>query len=99
MVKTQRAKAKTPTAPILWGPLGDRYGRRAIFLLCLSILVVSSDALAVTPTSAYWLLMFLRCFQSGGRAGTIALGAGVVSDIAHTKEKGTFFGMFNIGLW
>ncbi|KAH9832691.1 major facilitator superfamily [Teratosphaeria destructans] len=79
-------------SPMLWGPLGDRVGRRPVFLLCLSVLVGSSLGLALTPTSAYWLLMFLRCFQSGGSASTIALGAGVISDIANIREKGTLFG-------
>lgn len=53
--------------------------------------------MAVTPTSAYWLLMLLRCGSSGGSASTIALGAGVISDIAHIREKGTFFAAFNAG--
>jgi MFS family permease len=61
------------------------------------VLVGSSIGLALTPTSAYWLLMLLRCGQSGGSASTIALGAGVISDIAHIREKGTFFGAFNVG--
>ncbi|KAF2765115.1 MFS general substrate transporter [Teratosphaeria nubilosa] len=84
-------------SPMLWGPLGDRVGRRPIFLLCLVVLIGSSIGLALTPTSAYWLLMFLRCFQSGGSASTIALGAGVISDIADIREKGTLFGAFNVG--
>jgi len=28
----------------------------------------------MTPTSAYWLLVLLRCLQAGGSASTIALG-------------------------
>jgi multidrug resistance protein len=84
-------------SPMLWGPLSDRYGRRPVFLGCLSILVASSIGLALCPTDSFWLLLFLRCFQSGGSASTIALGAGVIGDIAISKERGGYFGMFNLG--
>lgn len=82
---------------MLWGPLSDRHGRRLIYLLCLSILTLSSIGLALCPTSHFWLLLFLRCFQSGGSASTIALGAGVIGDISTSRERGGYFGMFNLG--
>lgn len=84
-------------SPMLWGPLSDRHGRRPVFLLCLAILVLSSIGLALCPTDSFWLLLLLRCFQSGGSASTIALGAGVIGDIATSSERGGYFGMFNLG--
>ncbi|KAF2128994.1 MFS general substrate transporter [Dothidotthia symphoricarpi CBS 119687] len=84
-------------SPMLWGPISDRYGRRLVYLGCLSILVASSIGLALCPTDKFWLLLFLRCFQSGGSASTIALGAGVIGDISTSKERGGYFGMFNLG--
>jgi multidrug resistance protein len=84
-------------SPMLWGPISDRYGRRLVYLACLSILVASSIGLALCPTDSFWLLLFLRCFQSGGSASTIALGAGVIGDISTSRERGGYFGMFNLG--
>jgi multidrug resistance protein len=84
-------------SPMLWGPLSDRYGRRPLFLLCILILIASSLGLAVCPESAFWLLMLLRALQAGGCASTVALGAGVVGDIASVSERGGFFGFFNLG--
>lgn len=84
-------------SPMLWGPLSDRYGRRVVFLMCLSVLIGSSVGLALCPTNAFWLLLLLRCFQSGGGASAIALGAGVIGDIAEPKERGGYFGFFNLG--
>ncbi|CAK5272586.1 unnamed protein product [Mycena citricolor] len=83
--------------PMIWGSLSDTYGRRHIFISCLVILSLSCVGLALTPTSAYWLLLFLRCFQAAGSASTIALGAGVIGDISTRAERGGFFGLFSIG--
>jgi multidrug resistance protein len=84
-------------SPMIWGPISDRHGRRLVYLVCLSILVLSSIGMALCPTDHFWLLLFLRCFQSGGSASTIALGAGVIGDISTSKERGGYFGMFNLG--
>ncbi|KAH9890745.1 major facilitator superfamily domain-containing protein [Xylariomycetidae sp. FL2044] len=84
-------------SPMLWGPLSDRYGRRPVFLSCLTILVGSCIGLALCPVDKFWLLIVLRLLQSGGCASTIALGAGVTGDIAEPSERGGFFGLFNLG--
>jgi MFS family permease len=61
-------------APMFWGILSDRCGRRPIIFACLATLSLSCVGLALVPTSAYWLLMLLRCLQAAGSASTIALG-------------------------
>ncbi|KAL2887597.1 major facilitator superfamily [Ceratocystis lukuohia] len=84
-------------APMFWGPLSDRYGRRPIFLSCLSVLVGACIGLALCPTNAFWLLLLLRCMQAAGCASTVALSAGVIGDIATPEERGGFYGISNIG--
>ncbi|KAK6225712.1 hypothetical protein QIS74_01759 [Colletotrichum tabaci] len=84
-------------SPMLWGPLSDRYGRRPVFLVCLTVLIGACVGIAVIPTNAFWLLIVLRCLQAAGCASTIALGAGVIGDISTPEERGGFFGMFNLG--
>ncbi|OBR06361.1 Major facilitator superfamily [Colletotrichum higginsianum IMI 349063] len=84
-------------SPMLWGPLSDRYGRRPVFLVCLTVLIGACAGIAVIPTNAFWLLIVLRCLQAAGCASTIALGAGVIGDISTPEERGGFFGMFNLG--
>ncbi|KAJ7121965.1 major facilitator superfamily domain-containing protein [Mycena crocata] len=84
-------------APMFWGTLADSWGRRIMFICCLLLLSASCIGLALVPTNAYWLLLFLRCFQAAGSASTIALGAGVIGDIAQPSERGGFFGVYNIG--
>ncbi|KAJ6594680.1 MFS general substrate transporter [Mycena capillaripes] len=84
-------------SPMFWGTLADSWGRRLMFICCLLLLSVSCIGLALVPTNAYWLLLFLRCFQSAGSASTIALGAGVIGDISEPFERAGFFGVYNIG--
>ena len=59
---------------MLWGPVSDHVGRRPISAACLLILSLSCVGLALVPTSAFWLLMLLRCLQAAGSASTIAIG-------------------------
>ncbi|EPQ60395.1 MFS general substrate transporter [Gloeophyllum trabeum ATCC 11539] len=84
-------------SPMVWGTMADKIGRRPIFVACLLILSLSCVGLALVPTDAYWLLVLLRGIQAAGSASTIALGAGVVGDIATPAERRGFFGLYNVG--
>ncbi|TCD66496.1 hypothetical protein EIP91_001321 [Steccherinum ochraceum] len=84
-------------SPMVWGPLSDKWGRRLMFIGCLLLLSISCVGVALTPTDAYWLLLVLRCVQAAGSASTVAIGAGVIGDIAVIAERGNFFGVYSIG--
>ena len=59
---------------MIWGTLSDHLGRRPFYLVCFLVLCLASTGLALVPTSAYWLLLLLRCLQATGATSTIALG-------------------------
>lgn len=73
-------------APMVWGTLSDRRGRRPIMVACQIILSCSCVGLALVPTSDYWLLMLLRCFQAAGSASTFALGRYLVIEQCRLEE-------------
>jgi MFS family permease len=98
---------------MIWGTISDYFGRRPITAACLLVLFPSCIGLALVPTSAYWLLMVLRCLQAAGSASTIVVGniylfltlfffsmfvgAGVIGDISSRAERGGFYGLFMLG--
>ncbi|KAJ3785176.1 major facilitator superfamily domain-containing protein [Lentinula aff. detonsa] len=86
-------------SPMLFGTLADYLGRRMIYCSCLLILSLTCIGLALCPTTTngYALLLFLRCLQATGSASTIALGAGVIGDIAERHERAGFFGVYQSG--
>ncbi|RMZ82391.1 hypothetical protein DV737_g2066, partial [Chaetothyriales sp. CBS 132003] len=77
-------------APTLIGDLADTMGRRPAYLVCFIIYIAANIGLALQ--NSYPALFLLRCLQSSGSSGTIAMASGVVSDIATAGERGTYIG-------
>lgn len=82
-------------APSFTGSLSDSIGRRPVYLLCFVIYMAANIGLALQNQFA--ALMVLRCLQSSGSSGTIALGNAVVSDIASPAERGAYIGYVSLG--
>lgn len=78
-------------APTVFGDLADMTGRRPTYILGFIIYIGANIGLALQNN--YAALLVLRCVQSTGSSGTIALGNGVVADIASSGERGMFMGM------
>ena len=78
-------------APTIFGDLADMTGRRPTYILGFIIYIGANVGLALQ--NKYAALLVLRCLQSTGSSGTVALGNGVVADIASSGERGKFMGM------
>lgn len=78
-------------APTLFGDLADTFGRRPIYLLTFSIYVFANLGLALQDS--YAALLVLRMVQSLGCSATIAIGYGVVFDVAVPAERGRMLGL------
>lgn len=83
--------------PSFFGAASDSYGRRPVFLLTMTVYFGANVGLALMPTSAYWLLLFLRAVQSTGGSAVISIGAGAVADIAAPRERGKYMAIFTCG--
>ena len=78
-------------APTVFGDLSDMAGRRPAYFLGFVIYILANIGLATQHS--YAALFILRCLQSTGSSGTIALGNGVVADISSSSERGFYMGM------
>lgn len=83
-------------SPTLFGDFGDKAGRRPAYILAFSIYLLANIGLALQRD--YAALMVLRCVQSAGSSGTIALGYAVIADIASTAERGRYMGFVGAGI-
>lgn len=82
-------------APAIMGDLADMVGRRPVYFACFVVYIGACIGIALCQD--YVSLLVLRCLQSCGSAATIALGSGVVADIATSAERGIYMGYVTSG--
>lgn len=83
-------------APTFVGDLGDMAGRRPAYIITFIIYIGANIGLALQ--NSYAALFLLRCLQSTGSSGAIALGYGVVADISTSSERGKYMGIMSAGI-
>ncbi|MCJ1351613.1 MAG: hypothetical protein MMC33_001597 [Icmadophila ericetorum] len=81
--------------PAFFGELSDKIGRRPVYLISFTIYVAASIGLALQHD--YAALLILRMLQSAGASATVAIGYGVVADIARPAERGAMVGPTLVG--
>lgn len=82
-------------APTVFGDLADMTGRRPAYVIGFIIYIGANIGLALQNN--YAALLVLRCLQSTGSSGTVALGNGVVADVSSSGERGKFMGIAQFG--
>ncbi|KAF4950395.1 hypothetical protein FGADI_8214 [Fusarium gaditjirri] len=83
-------------SPSIFGDFGDMAGRRPAYILAFLIYVFANIGLALQRN--FVALLILRCVQSAGSSGTLALGFAVVADISSTAERGKYMGIVGAGI-
>jgi MFS family permease len=73
----------------------DKVGRRPAYIICFGIYIVANLGLALE--NKYAALLVLRCLQSAGSSGTVALANGVVGDLITSSERGTYVAFASLG--
>jgi len=70
---------------LFWGPLSDKYGRRPVLLIGLSIYLVASLGCAIS-WDIYQLIAF-RILQAIGGSGAFAVATAMIKDIYDSKSR------------
>ncbi|KUI53184.1 Quinidine resistance protein 2 [Cytospora mali] len=77
--------------PSIIGDISDQSGRRVASLLAFTLYF--SANLGIALQDSYAALVVLRCLQSAGSSGTIAISYGVIADITTPAERGSYVGI------
>lgn len=83
-------------APSFIGSFSDAHGRRPAYIIAFVIYLGANIGLVIQDS--YAALMVLRCVQSSGSSGTIALGSAVVADLTTRAERGKYIGYAGLGI-
>ncbi|PGH17281.1 hypothetical protein AJ79_01164 [Helicocarpus griseus UAMH5409] len=74
--------------PSIIGDIGDHSGRRLASLLAFTLYFAAN--IGLDTQHSYAALVVLRCIQSAGSAGAIAIAYGVIADITTPAERGSY---------
>ena len=72
----------------------DGAGRRPAYIYCFIVYIAANIGLALQRN--YAALLVLRCLQSAGSSGTVALCNGVVADLITSAERGIYVGYTSV---
>ncbi|MBL8096662.1 MAG: MFS transporter, partial [Anaerolineales bacterium] len=72
---------------LVWGPLSDRYGRKPILLIGLSLYVIASGACSITDSVT--ALIVFRALQALGGSASGAVASAIVKDTFSGRQRET----------
>jgi len=76
---------------LFWGPLSDKYGRRRVLLIGLTIYTIAS-ILCIFSSNVYQLILF-RIFQSVGCGAATAVSTAIVKDVYSGRRRVTIIAL------
>ncbi|KAJ5168320.1 uncharacterized protein N7482_003914 [Penicillium canariense] len=82
-------------APMLIAGFSDTAGRRPAYMICFTIYLAANLGLGLQ--NSYAALLVLRCLQSAGSSGTVALANGLVGDMITSSERGSYIAFASLG--
>ena len=82
-------------APMMIAGFSDKAGRRPAYIICFTIYIAAN--LGLSLQNSYAALMVLRCLQSAGSSGTVAMANGLVGDMVTSAERGSYIAFASVG--
>jgi MFS transporter, DHA1 family, multidrug resistance protein len=86
--------AATAILQLFIGPASDRFGRRPVMLICMSLFLTGTLAAVYAPT--IWILLACRLLQAFSAAGMV-LGRAVVRDTVDAAHAASRLGYITMG--
>lgn len=81
---------------LIYGPFADRFGRRPVVSLALSVFLVASALAAAAPS--LWALIGLRALQALGACGGMVVGRAMVRDCFPRDRAASVLGYVMMGM-
>lgn len=75
----------------LMANLGDRHGRRPVYLVSVALFALGSLVIALAP--AFWVILLGRAIQGVGGGGVIPTASAVIADAFPAEKRGKALGM------
>ncbi|HEU0168913.1 MAG TPA: MDR family MFS transporter [Chloroflexota bacterium] len=79
---------------LLYGKLGDLFGRKRIFQIAIGIFLVGSVLSGISQNMTE--LILARAFQGAGAGGLMSLSMAIIADVVSPRERGRYQG-YNTG--
>src|SRR3712207_3480829 len=77
---------------LLWGKLGDRYGRRRPLIAGILTFSIATGLLAAAPDDGWWYLALLRLVVGAGVAGVAVIAVPLTLEFTPTRLRTTLTG-------
>ncbi|KAI0533885.1 major facilitator superfamily domain-containing protein [Xylaria digitata] len=81
-------------APLFWGPLANRFGRRPILLVSLIVSLAANVGCAKSPS--YSTMALSRAIQSFAISPAAAIGSGMVQEIFFKHQRARYLGIWTV---
>ncbi|CAG8721254.1 15462_t:CDS:2, partial [Gigaspora rosea] len=83
---------------LVWAAYSDEFAtRRKVYLVSITVFIISTIICAVARN--IWLLFVMRVVQACGSSAVLSIGAGIISDIYVSTERGHAYGLFYLAYW
>ncbi|WP_125078658.1 MFS transporter [Mycobacterium sp. P7213] len=92
-----------PLGGMIWGPIGDRFGRKSVLVATILLIAVATTLIGVLPTYAtagWWapgLLIALRVVQGFSTGGEYGGAATFMAESAPDHKRGTYGSFLEFG--
>ncbi|EIW78232.1 MFS general substrate transporter [Coniophora puteana RWD-64-598 SS2] len=80
------------SAPLFWTALSEIKGRKLVYLVSITIFIITTAIVAISKTIG--MMIGMRVLQAAGSSPFISVGAATLADIYEPHQRGTMMGIY-----